>query len=352
MPMPLLIRADASSQTGVGHVMRCLALAQAWQDQGGSVTFVTAMDAPGIKARLESERAHVIPLADVPGSKNDARRTILLARELNATWLVADGYHFDADYQREVKDAGLNLFWIDDEAHAAYYTADIVLNQNLHATEAMYAQREPFTQLLLGPRYVLLRREFLKWRHWYRETPAVARNILVTLGGGDPENVTLRVIEGLKRMDIRNLEVVVVVGAAYPHHAELEAATRSAPFSIRLEPNVSDMPALMAWADIGVSGGGGTCWELAYLGLPSFAIALAKNQAPTVRALDESGISLAVVSGNRLDSRHFRIAMSGLITNVAVRRAMSRKGKALIDGQGAARVVKHLMDYDSGARHD
>ena len=132
----------------------------------------------------------------------------------------------------------------------------------------MYANREAHTRLLLGTRYVLLRREFWPWRGWRREIPAVARKVLVTLGGGDPDNVTLKVIRALAQVEIEGLEAVVVVGPANPHLEELQAAVKDTPHPIRLESNVTNMPELMAWADVAITAGGSTCWETAFMGLP------------------------------------------------------------------------------------
>ncbi len=132
----LLVRADANPVIGTGHIMRCLALAQAWQDQGGSVTFACAEGLPeSLHQRLSSESMSVRLLQVNPGSEADARAVIELARQVQTSVVVVDGYHFGADYQRWLKDAGLRLLFIDDNGHAEHYYADWVLNQNIHASE-------------------------------------------------------------------------------------------------------------------------------------------------------------------------------------------------------------------------
>ena len=212
----LVVRADANARIGAGHVMRCLALAQAWQDDGGRAIFLMAPNAPSLEKRLKSEATEVIRVAIQPGSADDATQTAHLARQMGALWVVVDGYHFDADYQRIIKDAGLRLLFVDDHGHSARYYADIVLNQNLHAHRGLYANREPYTRLLLGTRYVLLRREFLNWRGWKRRIAEVAHNVLVTMGGSDPYNVTLKVIQALQRLKLSDIEIKVALESNKP----------------------------------------------------------------------------------------------------------------------------------------
>lgn len=338
---PLLIRADANASIGTGHLMRCLALAQAWQDVGGHAIFAMAMEAPALEARLKSEEMDIIRLSQRPGSTEDAIQTAGLAqRNIGASWIVVDGYHFGADYQRIIKGSGLRLLFIDDNGHAEHYYADIILNQNIHAHEDLYANREPYTRLLLGTRYVLLRREFTRWREWKREIPNVARKVLVTLGGSDPDNKTLEVVRALQQMKVEDLEVVVVVGAGYSHCAELQSAISGSPFSIRLQSNVANMPELIAWADMAIAAGGTTSWELAFMGLPSLILALADNQKPVAEWLDAKKVAIRLGSYGRLSDQMAQ-AIQRLFA-ASTREQMSRRGRDLVDGKGCNRVLRQL----------
>src|SRR6266545_2605823 len=101
---PLVLRADAGTQMGTGHVMRCLALAQAWQDNGGNAIVIVATQASALEERLTAEGVKVIRLPTQPGSGDDADQTVALARNASASWVVVDGYHFGADYQRVIKE--------------------------------------------------------------------------------------------------------------------------------------------------------------------------------------------------------------------------------------------------------
>ncbi|MFP5268889.1 UDP-2,4-diacetamido-2,4,6-trideoxy-beta-L-altropyranose hydrolase [Coleofasciculus sp.] len=344
--MKLVVRVEASTQIGTGHVMRCLALAQAWQDAGGQPIFVMSTDAPPIRARLESEGVEVINLSVQVGSAEDAKETATLAQHLGANWVVVDGYYFGAEYQRIIKNSGLCLLFIDDYGHAQHYWANIVLNQNIDAHEGLYLNRSPDTKLLLGTRYALLRQEFRQWQGWTRKISQVAQKVLVTLGGSDPENVTLKVIRGLQRVDVQGLEaiVIVVVGGSNPHYEQLQAAVKVSQFPISLERNVTNMPELMAWADVAISAGGSTTWELAFMGLPSLVLILADNQRAIAETLGEMGVDVNLGWHEDVSVTDIAQAMKQLRVSSGIRSEMARHGLELIDGEGTARVLMHLQD--------
>ncbi|PHM11052.1 UDP-2,4-diacetamido-2,4,6-trideoxy-beta-L-altropyranose hydrolase [Nostoc sp. 'Peltigera malacea cyanobiont' DB3992] len=342
--MKLFIRVDASTQIGTGHVMRCLALAQAWQDAGGQVIFVMATEAPGLKTRLNAEGMEVIHLPIQIGSAEDAEETAKLAHQFNANWVVVDGYHFDAKYQEIIKQSELKLLFIDDYGHAKEYHADIVLNQNIHACEGLYRNRQPYTKLLLGTSYSLLRREFWQWRGWQRSLPLIAKNLLVTLGGADSDNVTLKVIQGLQQVEIEELEAVVVVGGSNPHYEQLRLAIQESRFPIHLKRNVTDMPDLMSWADVAVTAGGSTCWELAFMGLPSVMLILADNQRAIAEKLEAMGVVVNLGWHENVSAVEIASAVAQLLITDGRREKMTRCSQELLDGQGSSRVLSYLKD--------
>ncbi len=342
--MNLIIRSDADSHMGTGHVMRCLALAQAWQDAGGWPLFLLAPAPPALESRLRSEGMEVLPLHAAPGTPEDAAETAALALSRGATWVVADGYHFGADYQGHIKDAGLRLLCIDDYGHAGHYCADLVLNQNIHASEELYKDREPHTRLLLGTRYVLLRREFWPWRGWCREIPEVARKVLVTLGGGDPDNVTLKVVQALAHVEIEGLEAVVVAGAANPHLQELHAAVKDLPYQVQLKANVTNMSELMAWADVAIIAGGTTCWETAFMGLPTLLLVLAENQLNSAEQLETIKNIIYLGWFYNLSSAQIKEYLINLLNYKGSREQISQSGRHLVDGKGVIYTMEELRN--------
>ena len=349
---PLIIRADATSEIGTGHIMRCLALAQAWQDNGGKSVFISRCESETLRKRIRAEGFDFISLDRSYPDPFDLAFTISTLNKLTQnsnlkTWLVVDGYHFEAEYQKSIKGAGYKLLWFDDYGHADHYYADLILNQNISADPAFYSNREPYTHVLLGTRNVLLRREFKRWQGWRREIPPIARKILVTLGGADPDNVTLKAIQALKQVDIPGLEGRIVIGPANPH-LELLKKEISDDSRLQLLTDVADMPDLMAWTDVCISAGGITCFELAFMGLPGLILVTAENQRANAEALDCENVGMNLGWAQDLSVERFASQLKHVMVNAELRSLMSQRGQNLVDGHGGRRLCRGLAESSRG----
>jgi UDP-2,4-diacetamido-2,4,6-trideoxy-beta-L-altropyranose hydrolase len=338
-PGTLIFRADASVAMGTGHVMRCLALAQAWQDEGGECIFAMAGANSSLEERLRSEAMEIVAIVASAGTPQDAAQFVELAGKYHARWVVVDGYQFDIKYQRAVKDAGLKLLLVDDTGHGGAYLADIVLDQNAHASEGFYQHREPYTRLLLGSRYAMLRREFKAWRELKRQIAPVGRKVLVTLGGADADNITVQVIRALRLLAAENLESTIVVGGSNPQGGRLEEEVQRGGGTIRLLSNVLNMPELMADADVAISAAGITCWEMCLLGLPALLIDVAENQTPVARELDRQGIAAYAGHGKDVTPEGIAGLLKSILASEERRTSMSERARRLVDGLGAERVA-------------
>jgi UDP-2,4-diacetamido-2,4,6-trideoxy-beta-L-altropyranose hydrolase len=348
MPLEaLLIRADANAEIGTGHVMRCVALAQAWRDAGGRVAFALAGGAKELEPRLRAEGADVLRVSCEPGAAEDAAETAELCMRCKAQWLVLDGYHFSPEYREDAKPVTTRLLLVDDHGEIAPYKCDIVLNTNPYASDAMYLQRGEQTCLLLGPQYALLRREFLDFHRGSPDVPRTATRILVTFGGSDPHNVTLRVLEVCQEITDIRLDITVVVGASNSHLASLKEAVATSSHVAKLLSNVGNMPEVMSHADLAVSAGGGTCNELAFMRVPMFLITTAKNHERTVEAWGRAKAALAGGWFDAIGGKSMAVALRSLIGDSKLRKELVENARGMVDGRGAQRVVE-TMNGTSG----
>jgi UDP-2,4-diacetamido-2,4,6-trideoxy-beta-L-altropyranose hydrolase len=339
----LFIRADANSKIGIGHLMRCIALAQQSRKQGWNVTFLSNIESDLLISRIRDEGFQLVFIEKSYPNPIDLETTMLnIANSPSINKLIVlDGYNFDISYQTIVKNKGNQLFVIDDTAHQKQYVADIILNQNIIATELSYSC-DPDTKLLLGTDYVLLRDEFLLFKHWKREIPKIAKKVLVIMGGGDIYEITSKVLKAFNDVDIASLEIKVLVGTSNEHTDEINHANDSNRHSIDFVQNVTSIPKLMAWADFAISSAGSTCWELAYFGLPMILIITSLNQKKNLDFLEKVGV--ATSPNNEINPSIDKIVnkIQKLIMNNELRNEMSNNGKLLVDGNGSKRVVKQF----------
>jgi UDP-2,4-diacetamido-2,4,6-trideoxy-beta-L-altropyranose hydrolase len=339
----LFIRADASPEIGTGHVMRCLAFAERWIQTRGQAVLVSAQPTPWLRDRAATLGLEVVPLEVPPGSPADARELARRAQAARAEWVLVDGYHFGESYQRGLKAAGLRTLLIDDTSHLPSYHADILLNQNLGAQAGWYRGKIEKPRMLLGSRFALLRGEFLKWRAWQRTFTHPGRKVLVTLGGSDSGNATLKVIQALDQCAVPDLHATVVAGASNPNLATLTAAVASSRV-VHLLEKASNMPELMAEADLAIAAGGATAWELAFMGLPMLLLILADNQAGNVESLHRLGTAQNLGWPRQLSPAQLARAIEALLADSDTRTTMSGRGRGLVDGNGAFRVWLNLNE--------
>jgi UDP-2,4-diacetamido-2,4,6-trideoxy-beta-L-altropyranose hydrolase len=345
----LLIRADASAEIGTGHVMRCVALAQAWRDGGGHVIFALGPGGGEILGRLLSEGFEVLEISAEAGGAEDAAQTCDLSAKSAAEWLVLDGYHFSREYRERIRGAAGRLLFVDDHGEFAPYHCDVVLNTNVYASEKLYPERQSQTRFLLGPEYALLRREFLPLKRERPHVPEQASRLLVTLGGADPHNVTRTVVEALQELNDLAFDLTVVLGASNRHRDSVEQVLSQSSRPYQLLLNVTNMPELMAASDLAISAGGGTCDELAFLRVPMFLITIAKNQEQAVEAYRVKKAAVAAGWFTVLDKASLARSLRQMIGDRDLRSEIAENAGTLVDGRGAQRVVENMRLASAGA---
>jgi len=339
----LVFRADAEVAIGTGHVMRCLALAQAWQDAGGRASFLTVCETQSVADRLKSEGMEVIPLLGSAGSDADARQVSQLAHRRGANWVVLDGYHFGASYEGALKATGTRVLRVDDAGFSRPCTADMILNSNSDASESLYPNCDVRTRLLLGSRYVLLRREFLSWRDWERKTAPKVRHVLVAMGGSDPDNLTLLAMRALRLVKVPSWQATVVAGGSNPHLKILRAETQSSGAKVTLREAVSNMPELMAQSDLAIIAAGGTLWELLSMACPVLSFGRDPVQRRILDDLQRKGIVKHLGDPAGAKPAVVAEAIDALADDPQRRAKMARVGRQQVDGAGARRVCELLV---------
>ncbi len=287
-----------------------------------------------------------LPLID------DLQRTLeFLGRSAPDARVILDGYHFDSDYQRALRRHGFQTLVIEDTVRFPHYYADLLLNQNDTSGERGFVC-DTDTTILCGSRFSLLRSEFLNAKLSTKEIPSRAKRLLVTFGGSDPGNITLEVIKSLGTSGLSDLDIKVLVGAANQNRESLKKVAGSLGMEIHLLTHVADMVGLLSWADLAVTAGGTTCWELALMGVPALVLQTAENQSGVIDTLSQFGISVNMGSADSLNRERLKKEIVQLSADQECRLRMSKLGRLLIDGNGADRVVEAFLDEHRSSRTD
>jgi len=307
----VIFRVDASIQIGSGHVMRCLTLADELRSQGAQVHFI-CRDLHGhmenviqglgyIVTLLPAPAKEFTPTADDPAHahwlglswEQDAEEVEHSFSGDKADWLIVDHYAIEKRWHKRLRASAKRIMVIDDLADRML-DCDLLLDQIYARSEELYRPLVPNQcRLLLGTRYAMLRPEFVRLRadaDGRRNQGKSPRNVMVSMGGMDPDNVTGLVLDALAQVNWLVKPVVnVVLGESAPHLRAIRELSYSHELQINVLTNVNNMAELMLEADLAIGAGGATSWERCCLGLPSLVIGVAMNQSEILRQLAEVG---------------------------------------------------------------
>ncbi len=341
MGQPLFIfRTDASPAIGLGHLSRCLTLAQALGEQGAATAVAMREPSPAGAAKVEAAGSELLPLSGEMDLARDLAATLELVRRRGAAGVVLDGYQFDQAYLDGLAAGACTLFF--DELMAFDFQTALVLNQNLYARAEEY-RCSAKTRLLLGAQYAVLRREFVEARPaGAREQAPRARRLLVNFGGSDPTDLTSRALTGLAAAR-GEYEIKVVLGGANPHAQKVRAAAAGLPHQVEILTDISNMAQVMNWAELALSASGTTTLEMCCLGLPAVLVIQVENQRRIGEEMGRRGLALQLGWWEEVSGEMMAAGVDELAADMARREAFSRAGLKAVDGQGAARVAKALL---------
>lgn len=380
----VVIRADANSKIGMGHVMRCLSVADALVKCGEEVLFVTADDTPvplltkkGVSYRvlhtdyadMEAELPELLavlrelalravsPEMVLPQMPSQGAESPDAALAQKNTSILVDSYYVTEKYLAALKKRITTIYM--DDIYAFSYPVDMLINYNIYGEEMGYEKDAAFadTKLLLGTEYVPLREEFSARAGYVQSrkvlslgaanvTPAADGGILITTGGSDSFNLAGQLLmEAMKYDALKEKEYHVVSGSLNPHIGELQALAQKHE-NIHIHCNVTNMAELMAESEVALSAGGSTLYELCAMGVPVIAFSFAENQERLVQTFVKRGI--AQYGGNyRTDgNKMIQNTIAGLETLLEdenLRTEYRKKARTLVDGKGAGRIAEAIL---------
>ena len=324
--MLAVIRADASTSIGSGHVMRCLTLAHRLKKEKNAKVVFVMRDLPGnLIDVVEKQGFEVLKLspANQKYSLNgyglwltvpmevDAQQTIeVLQHYLQehgcdvADRLIVDSYALDEQWELMLRPYCNKIMVIDDLANRRH-ACDILLDQNFYLNkDARYAGLVPeHCKMLLGPEHALLREEFYEAKKHLRKRDGTIKNILVFYGGSDLTNETEKAIEALVQLHDKGYSFTadVITGVSNSRREKIEKICSKYHF-LYYYCQVSNMAEFMNKADLMLGAGGSTTWERLYMEVPALVTAVAENQVKCCEECGKAGLIDYVGPANCVES--------------------------------------------------
>jgi len=339
MQNKIIFRVDGHQHIGLGHIMRCLALADMLRDKFG-IVFACQPHDDNISFLIRKEGLNLIELPLQDDYEKDAE--ILTAYLDKRTILGLDGYSFREEYQLIVKPHCSKLVCIDD-IHSYHFYADVIINHSEHAKYVEYSC-EPYTKLKLGGKYALLRKPFLEHSNFRRYFEKPVKNILICMGGSDAGNLTLKIIQSLGLIEL-DLNLNVVVGVANPNYKSLLRWTRvneKSKLKINLLSNLSaaEMCKQFMKNDFLFVPGSTTAWEACCIGIPMIVGVIADNQIRIAEILGKKYAALNVGSYKDTPIDEIKTQFLELINDKDTLQKFVVQQKMIVDGQSKWRYNK------------
>lgn len=351
--LKIVIRADASSYIGSGHIMRCLVLADRLKRDGHDVAFATRPQNGDLVSLIKQRGFRVYSLQQptdwlIPSTNADYAAWLQVseladAKECasafyNPDLVITDHYAIGAKWHEVVKKSyHCKVIAIDDLVRS--HAADLIIDQTLLREPNEYKDLNPSIEALTGIEYAIINSHFSKHHksQLMLDTKLVNKpRVLLSMGGIDAPNATEQVLSVL-RQSISPPETTVLLSPRAPHYNKIkEFAEENSAWVIHVN-FVDDMADLMCKHDIAIGAPGSTSWERACVGLPSIVIALADNQQTICKNLEAVGAAISVEL-NAIN-KNLMSAYKDLIKNYSEMRSINLN---LCDGRGVDRIMKQI----------
>lgn len=333
MEKTIIIRADGGTTLGMGHIMRCIALAEMLRPDY-KIIFATQASERGILELLAQYSDRQILL---PASADMQEDAYALAAAGRPGQLIAlDGYGFDEHYQRYLIQAGFKLICIDDLKRGHQY-AHLIINHAEGVIAADY-QAEPYTRFCLGAGYCLLRNVFFEAGK--RLTARPIRTVFISMGAADINNLTAKNIGALLRIpDITGIDVMA--GAVNPHlHTLRELQDSLPPGLLLLHVGLSqnNLVELIKRADLAICPASTISMECAALGIPILSGFSADNQKGILEGLSRKGLVLNLGDLNTLPSEAITAAVLKLSEDPEAQEKIMKAQASLINSDSGLKI--------------
>jgi len=324
---------DADARIGIGHLMRCITIANEIEKRGFHCHFLCRALTSSLQ-RLILDQGHKSYIV-----RNKKSIHALLA-QLNPECIVIDNYKLDEKFERTVRCFSKQILVIDDLANRSHF-CDVLLDQGpLRTTDDYRPIINLDCQLLLGVNYALIRPEF---RNLRKSDTSSWKKGLISFGGADPNNITLKILQALDLgLRMKDAEWTVVAGTASPHLQSLEEFISKSQLNITLLEQSNEIATLLATSDFAIGAAGGMAWERSCIGIPTLTLPIADNQKYGIEVIKHFRLGETLEIADLTPTVLLK-ALKRLRKNSSV---YLRRNQAMVDGLGVMRLMKYILPSD------
>jgi UDP-2,4-diacetamido-2,4,6-trideoxy-beta-L-altropyranose hydrolase len=330
MKRTVIIRADGGTSIGMGHVVRSLALADMIRDDF-DIIFAIRQPNDAILKMIHTVTETVIHLPETNNYETDAANFCHYLNESNI--VVLDGYHFQTEYQQEIKKRGCKLVVIDD-LHAWHHVADVIINHAEGVEHSLYS-KENFTKIYSGFDYILLRKEFLKQKTVVRKLQSV-KKILISMGAADINNRTSLFTESLSELTGIE-EIHLLLSTINPHLSQIQhlSGNLSGP-GLRIVSHFNiqaiQLKELLQICDVIICPASSISLESCAIGIGLISGYTAENQKNNILSLERLNAAINLGDLNSLRKDEIKQSLGHIFQNIDLLNSLIAHQSILIDG--------------------
>ena len=340
MKKNLFIRVDASPEIGIGHIMRCLTLAQELKNNFDKIIFLTRKDSGDFTETIMKNEFEVIFIPT--NNDSDIIKNLITTYSENKNFLLIDHYDVDSNFESSLKNIFEKIFVIDDLANRKH-DCDLLIDQNyyrdLNHRYKKLIQNDTIT--LLGSKYAIIRPEFRNINKKTIKKNSQIKKILVSFGGSDPTNECKKALDALCSIENNQFEIVAIVGI-YNNKFERLKKLYEKYSNIKIYRHVNDLSQLMLNSDLFIGAGGTTTWERFYMGLPSIVIVISDDQKESIEFLSDMGHIINLGLAKNVTSKTYVQTLQKLNSDLIYN--MSLNNQKLVDGNGSNRIKRQIIE--------
>lgn len=328
--MEALILTEGGNDIGYGHFTRCIALSQAFKERGIQ-TQIAIKTIDNIDSAVSGQNYQILDWL----KEKEKLSEIAEGKDI----IIIDSYLADISIYDMIAKLAKVPVYIDDTKKLEY-PKGIILNCSLYAEE-LYSSRKKNNEYLFGSKYIMLRKPF--WNVAIKKIDKNIHSVMITFGGTDFNNMTPKILKFLNDF-YPELHKTVVIGKGFKNVKDIEE--RAGRFTeLVYSATAEKMKKIMLAADIAISSGGQTMYELLRTGTPVLGICVADNQKLGLEKLQE--MKLVKYAGSydedKLEDKIKKTISS--LEDQNKRKMISKRSRKAIDGHGPKRVVGQILDY-------